>query len=157
MRRLTTKQANFIKGVASGLSLSAAYRNAYNAVTSSPHTVHVEAYRTARHPVVAPRILAEIDRRIRCTGDDGSDARELIARALEGELRLLAGERNRTTDVIRVCRALGSLPHVNAFGRFNQQFPEPSDDLAESIASLEGAIKEMNLDGTDRGPEIPST
>lgn len=142
MRRLTSKQADFIQGVASGLSLSAAYRNAYRTVNCSPHTVHVEAYRMARHPDLAPRILAEIDRRIRCSGDDGSDARELIAHALEQQLQLLAGQRNRAGDVIRLCRALGSLPHVNAFGRFQQNVPSPPQDVEEALAELEIALRD---------------
>ncbi|BDC48737.1 hypothetical protein F183_A10530 [Bryobacterales bacterium F-183] len=141
-RSLTSKQANFVGGVASGLSLADAYRRAYNASGSSPHTIHVEASRTARHPVVAPRIKAEIDRRIRCSGDDGSDARELIASALEEQLRLLSARNSRPQDVIRVCRALGSLPHVNAFGRFKEEGFSSSVSLDETVDALELAIKE---------------
>ena len=57
---LTAHQETFAQGVASGLSYVAAYRIAYpdQVPTSLPGTLYDNAYDLARHPVVAPRIIA---------------------------------------------------------------------------------------------------
>jgi hypothetical protein len=53
---LTKNQETCANGVVEGLTLSDAYRRAYNAENMKPQAIHVEASRSGRNPKVALRI-----------------------------------------------------------------------------------------------------
>ena len=52
-KQLTGKQQAFARGVAQGLSLSDAYREAYEVKTMRPASIRVEASKLMQHPEVA--------------------------------------------------------------------------------------------------------
>ena len=55
---LTIKQENFCQGIASNLSLSDAYRQAYDTKTAKPTSIHPTASKLAHRPEIALRIEA---------------------------------------------------------------------------------------------------
>lgn len=62
---LTPKQENFARNVAEGMSLSNAYRAAYDAENMSSEAVNVEASRLRDHPAVSLRVDELVEERVR--------------------------------------------------------------------------------------------
>ena len=63
LNELTPKQERFIQNVLGGMSLSDAYREAYNAENMADESIRVEAYRVFNNPNVALRynqLMAEL-------------------------------------------------------------------------------------------------
>lgn len=54
---LTPKQRKFVQGVASGLSLADAYRQAYDASGMADRSIRVESAKLSQHPSVAQALL----------------------------------------------------------------------------------------------------
>ena len=55
---LTPKQRKFVQGVASGLSLADAYRQAYDAAGMADRSIRVESAKLSQHPSIAQALLA---------------------------------------------------------------------------------------------------
>ena len=97
---LTDKQSKFCDGVEAGMSLSDAYRAAYDTSGMSPKSVHEEACRLMSHPKITTR-LQEISRekeaqRRMLTASDAAAAvevfRQMMATAKTEAVRVRAAE-----------------------------------------------------------------
>lgn len=54
---LTPKQRKFVQGLASGLSLADAYRQAYDATGMADRSIRVESAKLSQHPIVAQALM----------------------------------------------------------------------------------------------------
>jgi rRNA-processing protein FCF1 len=130
--QMTAKQAKFCDGVASGMTLSDAYRAAYDTSTMQVKTVHEAACRLVIHSKVAAR-LEQISR-------EKEEARRMLtasdaASAIETFRAMMDGAKN---EAVRV-RAAELL--AKAAGVFTDKV-EVTDRTDRSVSELEQAIKD---------------
>ena len=98
MNRLTHKQQAFAENVASGLTYTQAYREAYNCPTAKPKTIRTEASRLANDPKIVEAI-EEMVREIRWARLVGADGK---LDGLRRELQNGATERDKLKAVIKL-------------------------------------------------------
>ena len=139
--KLTSRQAKFARLVATGQSQSDAYRAAYRADGSKPHTVGVEASRLARHPEISRVIEVERERLIRCDQERGQAWRLLIDEKL-WDLANREGVSDR--DRIAALKLAGQQVHVNAWSQA-QPSSEAGTDIQAALASLAAELAESGI------------
>jgi hypothetical protein len=109
---LTEKQEAFCQAIINeGCSLSAAYRQAYNAESMSNASVWQNAHKTSRLDKVRVRIEQLSDARDRSTLHDGRTIKEFVIQNLQD----LAHNAARDSDKLKATELLGKLTDVAAF------------------------------------------
>lgn len=101
---LTPKQENFARNVADGMSLSDAYRAAYDAENMSNEAIHTNAYKLGQHAQVATRVNALAAEKVREIAEKGEKDRDKVVSLL----RKFAVDDNRPDHVrLRALELLG--------------------------------------------------
>lgn len=136
---ITAKQEAFAELVASGDTLAASYRAAYDAEAMSASAIHNEASRLMAHPGVAHRVNVLVQARQAKTQHDANRTRQYVIERLHAE----ASDASNPPSVrVRALELLGKLGDVGAFVErvSTDASPAPSADLA---ATLEARLRAM--------------
>lgn len=79
---LTPKQRKYVQGVASGLSLADAYRQAYDATGMADRSIRVESAKLSQHPSVAQALMRIREQRERANQVLTVSDRDMVLRNL---------------------------------------------------------------------------
>lgn len=109
---LTAKQEDFARAVASGGTLSDAYRSAYNSKTANIATINHEASRVANNPKVAARIKALLVAAEKRMMRDAVHLREHVIRGL---LKESGNDDAKPAERIRALELIGKIDIVSMF------------------------------------------
>ena len=136
---LTSKQAAFAGHVASGSTLAAAYRAAYDAAGMSAGAIHTEASKLMTNPAIARRINAVLQDRMAKTSHDAARIRQHVIERLHLES---IDPDSSPAARIRALELLGKLGIVQAF-KDSEQDSEAAQDKGELAATLEARLKAL--------------
>lgn len=124
---LTPKQENFARNVADGMSLSDAYRAAYDAENMSNEAIHTNAHKLGQHAQVAIRVNVLAEERVRKIEEKGEKDRDKVVSLL----RKFAIDDNRPDHVrLRALELLGK-----TCGAFVDVIDDKRERPAVSIAN----------------------
>ena len=139
---LTPKQQHFCRAVASGLTLSDSYKEAYEAGRMKPHSICVEASKLMAHPEITLTVerLQKAKERavVACSVSD----RELVLTTL----RDVVQKTDKVADQLRAAELLGrtvGIFKVNAF-RKSRIHPGVQDQLNSLHRTLRLRYKEIS-------------
>lgn len=111
-QRLTAKQEAFCQHVAVGLTLSAAYRAAYDCEDSSDQAIWTNASKLASNAKVASRLAELKEAQKPVTLHDPAKVKAEVIAAL---LRIMRDDRSKPTEVARAAELLGKWGEVGLF------------------------------------------
>ena len=136
---LTVKQEAFAAQVASGATLAASYRAAYDAGAMSASAIHNEASRLMDHPGIAQRVNALVRERQAKTSHDAARIRQHVIERLHVEA---TDPDNPPAVRVRSLELLGKLDVVGMFK--DRAAAEPAEPTAGDItATLEARLKAL--------------
>lgn len=122
--RLTPKQEHFARLVVGGCDYSSAYRQAYDASSMRPATVHCEASRLRRNPEVAARLNELSTRADEVTAASAADTRRWVIERLREE-------------AVGADTATARLKGLELLGKAAGLFQERKDDKPDRRSSVE--------------------
>lgn len=136
---LTVKQEAFAASVASGATLAASYRSAYDCEAMSAGAIHTEASKLMCNPAIARRINALVDERKVKTSHDAARIRQHVIERLHVEA---TDPDNPPAVRVRSLELLGKLDVVGMFK--DRAAAEPAEPTAGDItATLEARLKAL--------------
>lgn len=136
---LTAKQALFAEQVASGATLAASYRAAYDATNMSAAAIHTEASKLMCHPGIAQRVNELVQERRAKTSHDAARIRQHVIERLHAES---TDPDNPPAARVRALELLGKLDVVGAF-RERVATEEAAPAHADLAATLEARLKAL--------------
>lgn len=136
---LTSKQEAFAAQVASGATLAASYRAAYDAASMSAAAIHNEASRLMDHPGIAQRVNALVRERQAKTSHDAARIRQHVIERLHAES---IDPDSSPAARVRALELLGKLDIVAAFTS-KPQTDEAAPAQADLAATLEARLKAL--------------
>lgn len=136
---LTAKQERFAEQVASGATLAASYRAAYDATNMSAAAIHNEASKLMDHPGIAMRVNALLRQKQAAEQHDAGRIRRHVIERLHAES---TDPDNPPAARVRALELLGKLDVVGAFRErvATEQAEQAPADLA---ATLEARLKAL--------------
>lgn len=132
---LTDKQENFAQGVAKGLTLSDAYRNAYSAGEMTSTAINSEASRLMDHPAIASRVKWLLQ--VRQEKSFALDAARIRAHVFD---RLMIESVEDDSPPAARIRALELLGKIDVVSMFKEQKGPAVDEHADPV-ELEAKLK----------------
>lgn len=136
---LTVKQEAFASSVASGATLAASYRAAYDAGAMSASAIHNEASRLMDHPGVAQRVNHLVQQNRAKTSHDAARIRQHVIERLHVEA---TDPDNPPAVRVRSLELLGKLDVVGMFK--DRAAAEPAEPTAGDLTStLEARLKAL--------------
>ena len=136
---LTSKQALFAETVASGATLAASYRTAYDAGSMSAAAIHTEASKLMCHPGIAQRVNVLVRERQAKTSLGAERIRQHVIERLH--LESIDPDSSPAARV-RALELLGKLDIVGAF-RERVATEESAPAQADLAATLEARLKAL--------------
>lgn len=109
---LTAKQEAFAQGVARGLTLADAYRQAYDAINMKPGQVYTEASHLVKEPKINHRVAELAESYSRITQHDPKSLKRV---ALETILAVASDPRAKHSDRLKAAELLGKVHTVQLF------------------------------------------
>jgi hypothetical protein len=134
---LTVKQEAFASQVASGATLAASYRAAYDAGSMSASAIHNEASRLMDHPGVAQRVNQLVQQNRAKTSHDAARIRQHVIERLHIES---IDPDSSPAARVRALELLGKLDVVGAFAA-KAQVDDASPGQADLAATLEARLR----------------
>ena len=136
---LTSKQEAFAAQVASGATLAASYRAAYDAASMSAAAIHNEASKLMDHPGIAQRVNVLVRERQAKTSHDAARIRQHVIERLHAES---IDPDSSPAARVRALELLGKLDVVAAFTA-KPQTDEAAPAQADLAATLEARLKAL--------------
>ena len=138
---LTEKQENFAQGVAKGLTLSDAYRNAYVVGEMSNSTINAEASRMMDHPSIAARIKWLLQ--VRQEKSFALDAMRIRAHVFDRLMIESVEDDSPPAARVRALELLGKIDVVSMFKEQKGPAPDEHADPVELEAKLKAALGKL--------------
>ena len=106
-RQLTQKQQAFIAAKISGMSNSAAYREAYPSDGSSDRVIAANAYRLTRHPLIAPVLERAWEETVEHLTEDAAATKRYVLKSLLALSKTAKQEGSRLKALELMGKAVG--------------------------------------------------
>lgn len=135
-RQLTQKQMAFIAAKISGLSNSAAYREAYPADTSNDRVIAANAYRMTKHKAIAPVLEKAMEETLENLTEDIAATKRYVLRSLLTMSKHSKQEGSRLKALELMGKAVGAFTHITETVATPQTAEQLRRDLAGHLKLL---------------------
>jgi len=136
---LTPKQAHFARCVASGLTLSDSYREAYKAGRMQPHSICVEASKLMAHPEITLTVERLQKAKERSLVASAVSDRELVFKTLREKVADGDGDAIKLRAAELLGKTIGMFKDVQV-----QETPRSTEQIEAKLAELLAGIEPEN-------------